>query len=142
MELQGVAEVMRRRAAASKEVEQQIMREWQEAKSETRKAEAKAAAAEAEKAQAEAARRQAEARAHEAVEMADAKLREAEETKVASLESTEFACVVCLDAPREILLQPCKHFCLCSACAKSFVAGESVCPVCRSGVAASMRVFA
>ncbi|CAE7451613.1 ak1 [Symbiodinium necroappetens] len=36
-------------------------------------------------------------------------------------------CVVCLDGPRRMLCQPCRHLCLCQACA----VGLHRCPICR-----------
>eukprot|EP00775_Hariotina_reticulata_P007565 gene7565-7772_t len=48
-------------------------------------------------------------------------------------------CVVCLDAPRSVLLLPCKHLALCEECSQSLQASSrdkgtgsgSCCPVCR-----------
>ena len=58
--------------------------------------------------------------------------REREEARIASArsESDKVTCVVCLSAERNVLLLPCKHLVLCSACA----AKVSVCPLCRSVV--------
>lgn len=39
-------------------------------------------------------------------------------------------CTVCLEKPKEILLVPCCHFCLCGSCFSSV----SKCPVCRNEV--------
>jgi hypothetical protein len=42
-------------------------------------------------------------------------------------------CVVCMDAPRSVLLLPCKHLALCEECSESLQAGgnKGACPVCR-----------
>ena len=54
-----------------------------------------------------------------------------------SAEEEANACVVCLDACKNTVLLPCRHMCVCSACA-----GElSVCPLCRSEVRDQMQVY-
>jgi hypothetical protein len=46
-------------------------------------------------------------------------------------------CVVCLDAPRSVLLLPCKHLALCEECSQSLqgsaggTGSGGCCPVCR-----------
>lgn len=40
-------------------------------------------------------------------------------------------CVVCQDAPRDVVLLPCAHFCVCCACSKKL---QRVCPLCRQEV--------
>lgn len=55
------------------------------------------------------------------------------------------SCVVCLDAPRSVVLLPCKHLAMCDGCSdqlvvharEQFVLGVSsslqvLCPVCRA----------
>jgi ABC-type Fe3+-siderophore transport system permease subunit len=39
-------------------------------------------------------------------------------------------CIICLDTPREVLLKPCKHYCLCSSCTN----GLRTCPVCNQRI--------
>ena len=53
-------------------------------------------------------------------------------------------CVCCWDAPCNVLLQPCNHLCLCSACSERLreTQPEDLCPVCREGVNLHTRVFA
>ena len=48
-------------------------------------------------------------------------------------------CVVCLDAPKTIVLIPCGHKCLCEACAEWIEVGDP-CPVCREKVAAKIAL--
>jgi len=48
----------------------------------------------------------------------------------AEYESGGNECVVCLDAPKAVVLVPCGHKCLCEACAERILVGEP-CPVCR-----------
>ena len=50
-------------------------------------------------------------------------------------------CVVCLEEEKEVLLLPCSHLCLCSACAQSIMASTKQCPVCRSAIATTHRTF-
>lgn len=60
-------------------------------------------------------------------------------------------CVVCLDAPRSVLLLPCKHLVLCGGCSSQMlrqvqvdlVVGDSsrrhvLCPVCRQPAASML----
>jgi len=51
--------------------------------------------------------------------------------------SSSLACVVCLEAPREILLMPCRHVCCCKACADRL----EHCPMCRARKADFAKVF-
>jgi len=39
-------------------------------------------------------------------------------------------CVICIEYPKSILLRPCKHVCVCDACAKTL----SVCPICTTEI--------
>ena len=39
-------------------------------------------------------------------------------------------CVVCLDREREVVLDPCRHFCLCKQCSESL----GKCPICRQHI--------
>jgi len=48
------------------------------------------------------------------------------------------ACVVCLERLKKIVLLPCRHLCLCGACAK---AKAIDCPICRSPVASCLPIF-
>ena len=61
------------------------------------------------------------------------------EGKVGDLEDT-VNCVVCFDAPRAVVLQPCAHFCLCQTCANDPRTLADGCPMCRREVKATMVV--
>ena len=53
-------------------------------------------------------------------------------------------CVVCLDAPRDCVLLPCGHTCLCLACAGVALrqpGRQGVCPICRGAVTAFNKIF-
>lgn len=45
-------------------------------------------------------------------------------------------CVICLDKPKEVILSPCGHFCLCnSCCSKLGDNRQRKCPMCRQVIA-------
>jgi E3 ubiquitin-protein ligase MGRN1 len=46
-------------------------------------------------------------------------------------EGTE--CVVCLTEPRDTILLPCRHMCLCHECGNQLRLKTNKCPVCRNG---------
>jgi hypothetical protein len=46
-------------------------------------------------------------------------------------------CVVCLDLQRNVLIKPCKHFCLCAHCAQSV----QQCPVCRREIRTKETIY-
>mmetsp|Transcript_19177 Transcript_19177/g.41774 ORF Transcript_19177/g.41774 Transcript_19177/m.41774 type:complete len:188 (+) Transcript_19177:71-634(+) len=56
-------------------------------------------------------------------------------------EETPAACAVCLDALSDVILVPCLHGGLCSACASRILAGEvsARCPQCRTTVERFVR---
>ena len=47
------------------------------------------------------------------------------------------SCVVCRDRPRSLVIIPCAHACLCSACATSIMATSTKCPICREKIAST-----
>ncbi|TNJ27505.1 Ankyrin repeat protein 2 [Giardia muris] len=49
------------------------------------------------------------------------------------------ACVICMEAPKSIVLKPCCHLCVCDGCA-SGLKGKP-CPICRKSVEGTMRVY-
>ncbi|PAA65561.1 hypothetical protein BOX15_Mlig016736g2, partial [Macrostomum lignano] len=53
--------------------------------------------------------------------------------------SEQLQCVVCLDRERNIMLQPCNHFCLCDACHQRLK--RRVCPICNRPIASVLPVF-
>jgi len=50
-------------------------------------------------------------------------------------------CVVCMDAKKSVCLLPCKHTCMCPACASRIMATSTLCPVCRQRVESSFETF-
>lgn len=47
-------------------------------------------------------------------------------------------CVVCQESPREVILLPCGHLCLCEDCSAKL---SSNCPVCRSQISNRAAAF-
>ncbi len=51
-------------------------------------------------------------------------------------------CAVCLENPREVVIQPCGHVCLCRDCVNQTLhAGGGHCPICRYKIANTSQVF-
>ncbi|KAF7805578.1 putative E3 ubiquitin-protein ligase LUL2 [Senna tora] len=48
-------------------------------------------------------------------------------------------CVVCLSAPREITVLPCRHMCMCSGCTKLLTSPN--CPICRHPVERLLEIM-
>jgi hypothetical protein len=57
--------------------------------------------------------------------------------RTATRTPTSLECVVCCDAAKNILFEPCNHLVACEACAKSI----TKCPICRSLLTAKKKVF-
>jgi hypothetical protein len=54
----------------------------------------------------------------------------------------ETQCVVCFDAPKNHVLVPCMHMCVCEECAERLVSFKPPrCPVCRATIEQTARVF-
>ena len=53
----------------------------------------------------------------------------------------ELECVVCMDAKKDTLLMPCKHACVCSACAEDLLQSKSDCPQCRKAIGQVIKIF-
>eukprot|EP00053_Salpingoeca_punica_P008959 m.80086 g.80086 ORF g.80086 m.80086 type:complete len:336 (-) comp14822_c0_seq1:21-1028(-) len=52
-------------------------------------------------------------------------------------EELQAACVVCLSAPKNVVLLNCGHVCVCAGCAQQLQA----CPICRAGIARINPIF-
>ncbi len=59
--------------------------------------------------------------------------------------SSSNLCCICLDAPKSVLVLPCKHFCVCANCVRGGAGTVSrtlrQCPVCRAAVQDIMHVY-
>jgi hypothetical protein len=51
-------------------------------------------------------------------------------------------CVMCLDAPKDHIITPCGHQCVCGACAEKLKRVRNpACPICREPINATFKVF-
>ena len=51
-------------------------------------------------------------------------------------------CVMCFDAPKDHIIIPCGHVCVCEACAKQLTQMENPsCPICRTAIQHTNKVF-
>jgi hypothetical protein len=55
----------------------------------------------------------------------------------------EALCVLCLDAPKDHIIIPCGHQCVCGPCAEKLkrVKRNPACPICREPINATFKVF-
>jgi hypothetical protein len=65
---------------------------------------------------------------------------ESRESSASSSGSAEFACSVCLSAPRCIAVMPCRHLSLCSSCANELRHRSNRCPICRGVALALLQI--
>jgi hypothetical protein len=128
-------------AEAREMLEQAKTEQAERAMAAAEEAEAKAAAKAAVKAVAEAERLRLEERAAALtlqLEQVQAQLG----SSVVPPTAEETLCVVCFDAPKDHLVLPCKHLCVCASCAEQLTKTRTpTCPVCRGPIRETMKVF-
>jgi hypothetical protein len=57
-------------------------------------------------------------------------------------DAEETMCVVCFDAPKDHIIVPCGHMCVCEACAEQLTKTRTPsCPVCRKPIRETVKVF-
>ena len=57
-------------------------------------------------------------------------------------DAEETMCVVCFDAPKDHIIVPCGHQCVCARCAEQLTKTRTpMCPVCRGPIRETMKVF-
>jgi hypothetical protein len=57
-------------------------------------------------------------------------------------DAEETMCVVCFDAPKDHLIVPCGHQCVCAGCAEQLTNTRTpTCPVCREPIQQTVKVF-
>ncbi|MCO5597569.1 hypothetical protein L7F22_051648 [Adiantum nelumboides] len=58
------------------------------------------------------------------------------------IDSSDFGkeCVICLSEQRDTTVLPCRHMCMCSACAKLLQQRTNRCPICRTPVAKLLEI--
>ncbi|ESQ41916.1 hypothetical protein EUTSA_v10013842mg [Eutrema salsugineum] len=49
-------------------------------------------------------------------------------------------CVICLTEPKDTIVMPCRHLCLCSECAKELRFQSNKCPICRQAIKELLEV--
>jgi ankyrin repeat protein/uncharacterized protein YjgD (DUF1641 family) len=60
----------------------------------------------------------------------------------AAPQDEETLCVLCLDAPKDHIIIPCGHQCVCEACAEKLKeARHPLCPFCRTPIHSTFKVF-
>ncbi|CAG0916967.1 unnamed protein product [Notodromas monacha] len=57
-------------------------------------------------------------------------------------EDTGAECVICMSDPRDTLILPCRHLCLCNRCAESLRYQANNCPICRVPFRALLQIRA
>lgn len=72
------------------------------------------------------------------LEHADGGAQEAGEGSAA--DSEERLCVICLVAPRDTTVLPCRHMCMCHECAQELRKQSSKCPICRNHVESLLHI--
>ncbi|RID42997.1 hypothetical protein BRARA_J02838 [Brassica rapa] len=55
-------------------------------------------------------------------------------------ENARKECVICLSEPRDVLVLPCRHMCMCVGCAKELRFQTNLCPVCRQPVERLLKI--
>ncbi|XP_065201848.1 E3 ubiquitin ligase RNF157 [Planococcus citri] len=58
------------------------------------------------------------------------------------IEDAGLECVICMSDMRDTLILPCRHLCLCQACADSLRYQANNCPICRSPFRALLQIKA
>ena len=57
-------------------------------------------------------------------------------------DTEEAQCVVCFDAPKDHIIVPCGHQCVCAGCAEQLTKTRTpTCPVCREPIRETVKVF-
>lgn len=49
-------------------------------------------------------------------------------------------CVICMSAPKDTTVLPCRHMCMCSDCAKVLRYQTNKCPICRCAVESLLQI--
>ncbi|UYV79963.1 RNF157 [Cordylochernes scorpioides] len=58
------------------------------------------------------------------------------------VEDSGSECVICMSDPRDTLILPCRHLCLCNICADSLRYQANNCPICRAPFRALLQIRA
>ncbi|GIY55371.1 e3 ubiquitin ligase Rnf157 [Caerostris extrusa] len=58
------------------------------------------------------------------------------------VEDSGFDCVICMSDPRDTMILPCRHLCLCNSCSDSLRYQANNCPICRAPFRALLQIKA
>lgn len=53
----------------------------------------------------------------------------------------EEKCVICMCDPMQVMIEPCRHICMCETCAESLKGKSSQCPMCRGNITGFKLLF-
>jgi len=53
----------------------------------------------------------------------------------------EVTCIVCLNSVRSHVFTPCNHLCACEECSLDIMKKKAGCPICRTDIQGTVRVF-
>ena len=57
-------------------------------------------------------------------------------------DADETLCVLCFDGPKDHIILPCFHVCVCEACANQLTQmSKPSCPICRTAIQQTNKVF-
>ncbi|ENN73548.1 uncharacterized protein LOC109541831 [Dendroctonus ponderosae] len=57
------------------------------------------------------------------------------------LEADSKVCVICQERNKCVLLLPCRHVCLCTLCTRELKSYGNICPICRSTINRTMKIY-
>jgi len=61
-------------------------------------------------------------------------------SSITSLASCTKECVICMCEPRDTIVVPCRHMCLCARCASTMLEQNHRCPLCRHKVLSYVQI--
>ena len=50
-------------------------------------------------------------------------------------------CSVCRDVIAEVVINPCRHVCVCRCCAEKIMETDRKCPICRGGISTIENIY-
>ena len=65
---------------------------------------------------------------------------DASNASMASSNGGSRECIACLSLPRDTIVLPCRHMCLCAGCAEGLRVRADKCPLCRQQFTGFLRV--
>lgn len=62
-----------------------------------------------------------------------------QEGNIRMVVTDDLTCSICMDAPRTIILKPCKHMVMCSKCFRQLQCQQ--CPICKTDIQDHIQVY-